>query len=184
MAKVLVVQVFAAQWFLFTSEQIRCHYWADKPGRTLQRGRTDLDEMSKQMQQWFLLLCWLKLPHIPLAESATLRRAARQCTYTWFGWLWTERCSYRDKALLSLSFSHSSGFHVSWKERWRDWGLIETEKWWKKLQEKLLQKRTFFGEGEFFSSYVWTKNIGGFPATVWPLKLAQSPDHWAGKVVV
>lgn len=44
---------FTEQWFLLTSVQIRCHYWADKLGPSLQRGGTDLDGMSKQYNNGF-----------------------------------------------------------------------------------------------------------------------------------
>lgn len=65
-------------WFFSTSVQIRCHYWADKPEHLLQSRGLDLDGLSKQMQQWFLLSFWLKLTHTPLAGSTVFSGTGRQ----------------------------------------------------------------------------------------------------------
>lgn len=47
-------------------------------GICLKRGGSDLDGLSKQMQQWFLLSHWLKLTHTPLAGSTAFSGTARQ----------------------------------------------------------------------------------------------------------
>lgn len=44
----------------------------------IQRGGLNLDGLSKQTQQWFLLSCWLELPHTPLAGSRAFSGTARQ----------------------------------------------------------------------------------------------------------
>lgn len=44
----------------------------------IQRRGLNLDGLSKQTQQWFLLLRWLKLTHTPLAGSTAFSGTARQ----------------------------------------------------------------------------------------------------------
>lgn len=71
----------------------------------IQRGGLNLDGLSKQTQQWFLLLRWLKLTHTPLAgallsvEQPVSKYKVDLADYK------LERCSYWDMAPLSLSLS-------------------------------------------------------------------------------
>lgn len=105
---------FALRWFLSTSVQIRCHYWADKPAP---KGWTWMGCLNK-CNNGFYCHAGSNSPTHPWqgaqlsVEQPVSKHKVDLADYE------LERCSYWDMASLSLSFSATPPCsQLCWMER-------------------------------------------------------------------